>query len=583
MFANGLWVKFVIMNKKLVTAIIVLMAIVLTGMVLIQFYWINKALVLREQQFHYNVYEAMDVAVKKMEREQALELMTNRYSYPGLKLGTSPAGKKLTSLSPDPAKTFTPFNVNFTSLIGAEEEEKEEAKEPKTEEIQSPELLASNTNFAASNSNSIDLMPEIDITIDTFVKLDTIDNNITYYSNINFRMEDCVSTYEVKGNNRSDLIVSLNNSAFAFQRKKDAFNDLFFDFIQGEEPTTSKVDRTTLENYLSDELNKRGITTPYEYTVKSSYGKSMAKSVGFQEEPELQVHRMTLFPGDIFADPSYLYVYFPNQRSFILSSLGTMSFTSIILILIVSLCFAYTIHIIFRQKKLSDMKTDFINNMTHELKTPVATISLASEMLKDDAILENKAKLSRYAGVIHDENKRLGGQVEKVLQMAVIDKGDLKLKTERINVHELIDRVVDQLALQIENRGGKLQCHLDAQQTIIDADDVHITNIIFNLLDNAIKYSTEQLDISVSTRNVKGGIAISVSDKGIGMNKEQQRRVFERFYRVPTGNIHNVKGFGLGLSYVKAMVEAHGGSIKVISELQKGSTFEIYMPQNNLN
>jgi two-component system phosphate regulon sensor histidine kinase PhoR len=216
--------------------------------------------------------------------------------------------------------------------------------------------------------------------------------------------------------------------------------------------------------------------------------------------------------------------------------------------------------------------------MTHELKTPVATISLASEMLQKDNIIENREKALRYDGIIYDENKRLGEQVEKVLQMAVLEKGDFKLKKNLVDLHSIIKQVTEKMMLQIESRNGKLQLYLNATDAVTRVDEVHFSNIISNLLDNAIKYSPENPDITISTLNEKNQIVIAVSDKGIGMSKDAQKRVFEKFYRVPTGNIHNVKGFGLGLSYVKIMTEAHGGSITLQSEPGKGSTFQIFLP-----
>jgi two-component system phosphate regulon sensor histidine kinase PhoR len=290
---------------------------------------------------------------------------------------------------------------------------------------------------------------------------------------------------------------------------------------------------------------------------------------------------VTLFPSDLFSEHNYLFVNFPTKHDYIRKSLGTMAFSSIGLILAISLCFAYTIHVIFRQKKLSDMKTDFVNNMTHELKTPISTISLASEMLRDQKVAADTQRIQKYAGVIHEENKRLGSHVEKVLQMAVIDRGEHKLKLSYINLHELIQKALDKMMLQLEERGGKLHTEFTARFPEARVDETHFINIITNLLDNAIKYSNEHPDITVATRDHSGGIVISVSDKGIGMSREAQRRVFEKFYRVPTGNVHNVKGFGLGLSYVKAMVDAHGGNVKLKSELNKGTTFEIFIPHSN--
>jgi two-component system phosphate regulon sensor histidine kinase PhoR len=204
-------------------------------------------------------------------------------------------------------------------------------------------------------------------------------------------------------------------------------------------------------------------------------------------------------------------------------------------------------------------------------------------MLMNDSVANDKPRLQRFANVIHEENKRLGGQVEKVLQMAVLDKGEAKLNLSKLDVHERMKAVVDKMTLQMDDRGGEFILKLKATRTQLTADELHFTNIITNLVDNAIKYSLNAPKVTLATEDATNGIVISVTDEGIGMNKEQQKRVFEKFYRVPTGNIHNVKGFGLGLSYVKAMVEAHGGSIRLRSELLKGSTFEVFLPYTTTN
>jgi two-component system phosphate regulon sensor histidine kinase PhoR len=232
----------------------------------------------------------------------------------------------------------------------------------------------------------------------------------------------------------------------------------------------------------------------------------------------------------------------------------------------------------FTQKKLSEIKSDFINNMTHELKTPLATISLAIDALTNEKVIHDTEKIRYYSSMIKDENKRMNKQVEKILQAARIEKQDISLKLQRLNAHDVISKITNNLSLQIQERSGTLSLKLDAVKYEIDADEVHFSNIIFNLLDNAIKYSKDQPVIQVSTENSNGMLALKVKDNGIGMNKETQGRVFEKFYRAHTGNLHNVKGFGLGLSYVKAMVEAHGGRVKVESTQGKGSTFTVFFP-----
>lgn len=266
-------------------------------------------------------------------------------------------------------------------------------------------------------------------------------------------------------------------------------------------------------------------------------------------------------------------IFFPNRANVIFRSLGFMSVSSSFLTLLLLFTFAFTLYIVFKQKRLSDMKGDFVNNMTHELKTPISTISLASQMLNNKSISSSDKNYDRIAGIIADESNRLGYQVERVLQMAKFDQGDLKLNFQEISAHEYIDSVISNFTLQVEAKEGMLIPSLHADDNKIFADPVHFTNVISNLLDNAVKYSREKPEIYIETMNRNEGLVISVRDNGIGISKANQRRVFDKFFRVPTGNVHSVKGFGLGLSYVKKIVEEHEGKIFVESELGTGTTF----------
>lgn len=252
-------------------------------------------------------------------------------------------------------------------------------------------------------------------------------------------------------------------------------------------------------------------------------------------------------------------------------------------ILILIFAFYYTIATISRQKKLSVIKNDFISNMTHEFKTPISTISLAAEMLNDDTVIKTPEKQQRFVKMIRDENKRLSILVESILQTSILDKGEFKLKRSDIDVHEIINQAIQNTQLLIDQRQGTITKQLDAFKCLINADKVHLTNIIFNLIDNAIKYTKDSPNILITTKDTLEGIEISVKDNGIGISKENQRKIFDKFYRVPTGNVHNVKGFGLGLSYVLAVVEKHNGTINVVSELGKGSTFKIVMPYKKVD
>ena len=288
-------------------------------------------------------------------------------------------------------------------------------------------------------------------------------------------------------------------------------------------------------------------------------------------------YKVTLFPLER-PTPGELRIFFPNRTNIIWSSLwqnflAVLLFTGVILF-----SFFYTLNVVFRQKKVSEMKTDFINNMTHEFKTPIATISLATDSITSPKISQDPEKVVRFANIIQQENKRMNSQVEKVLQMALIDKEEFNLKLTEVNLHDLIHRAVENIGLQVEKRGGTATVELEATNPIVEGDMTHISNIINNLLDNANKYSPENPEISVHTRNVSNGVQVIVKDKGVGMSAEDRKHIFDKFYRVHTGNLHDVKGFGLGLSYVKALITAHNGQVDVKSELGKGSSFILFFP-----
>lgn len=252
--------------------------------------------------------------------------------------------------------------------------------------------------------------------------------------------------------------------------------------------------------------------------------------------------------------------------------------SSIALLLVLIFIFAYTIYAIIRQKKITEMKTDFINNMTHEFKTPVATIMIASEALKDPEVVEDKSRISRLAGIIYDENIRLGNHIERVLSVARLEKKEIKLESNPVAVNDLINAVVDSMSLQLQKRNAHVALSLNAVDDIVIGDELHLSNVIYNLIDNANKYSTADPQITISTKSNLQKLIIEVADKGIGMTKDQTKRIFDQFYRVPTGNLHDVKGFGLGLNYVQDIVTQMNGTIKVYSEKDKGTTFEVILP-----
>ncbi|HMJ47582.1 MAG TPA: HAMP domain-containing sensor histidine kinase [Ferruginibacter sp.] len=273
-----------------------------------------------------------------------------------------------------------------------------------------------------------------------------------------------------------------------------------------------------------------------------------------------------------------LSVIVPDQKSLVWKEMIWFILGSILFTFIITTAFFITIRTLLKQKKLSEIKSDFINNMTHEFKTPLATISLAVDALKNEKVSSDKEKTNYFTGIIKEENKRMNKQVETILQAALLDKQEVQLNLKRLSAHDLITSALNNIHLQVEEKKGELEVHLDAEKQVILADEVHFTNLINNLLDNAVKYSKDNLQIKLSTQNAGNHLKIKIEDNGIGMNKETLNKIFEKFYRAHTGNVHNVKGFGLGLSYVKTMIDAHHGTIKAESVLGKGSNFCITMP-----
>ena len=349
-----------------------------------------------------------------------------------------------------------------------------------------------------------------------------------------------------------------------------------------------------LDRMLSEELHNAGIETPYHYGIYSNVTNGFVINdnhyMVLEEDAQMSriggddllhntKYRVSLFPEGKQV-PGMLMIHFPARVSAVWGSvirnlIGSVLFTGIILF-----CFAYTIMIIFRQKKVSEMKNDFINNMTHEFKTPIATISLAADSIASPMVSDHPDKVRRFADIIRQENRRMNNQVEKVLQMAVIEKQELEVKRVPVNLHEVIHSAAENFGILIEKRDGRLQTELEAENPVIEGDLTHISSMINNLLDNANKYSPEEPVITIRTANTDKGVEIAITDEGQGMSKDTVKHIFDKFYRVHTGDRHDVKGFGLGLSYVKAMMDAHQGQVRVSSELGKGSTFTLFFPFN---
>ncbi len=339
-----------------------------------------------------------------------------------------------------------------------------------------------------------------------------------------------------------------------------------------------QIDEELIYNELKKSLQENNIPLDFEYGIKRDSIFDFPKPVTDTSKVANTVFQTQLYPNDIFQKNIKLAVFFPGKDGFIYRSLNWLLLASFLFSLIILLTFALSIFYILRQKKISEMKSDFINNMTHEFKTPIATISVASDSITNEKVVSNPERIKYFAGMIKKENARMNRQVEDILTIARLDRKDFEFNWETIDVHDLIKDAVQGIALQIEKRGGKIETTFDAANPMVSTDRIHCTNVIYNLIDNANKYSVDPPEIKISTGNLQKGVLISVEDKGIGMTKAVQAKIFERFYRQSSGDIHNVKGFGLGLSYVKAVIEANHGTIRVQSEPEKGSKFDVFLP-----
>lgn len=421
-------------------------------------------------------------------------------------------------------------------------------------------------------------------------------NSSTKSFEYSLKSPDGTSNYKIKGtlnaiNTESgDNVKGLSDSYSNMQKilkgqylyQQGVLNEVILNILAqaSNRPIEERADSAVVRKYLQVELESNGLDLPFEYALVTRNGTVIYESANYDANERENTYSQVVFPNDPVNKMNYLKVMFPTKSDYIFSSIKFMvpSFAFSFILLAV---FLYTIILAFRQKKLTEMKNDFINNMTHEFKTPISTISLAAQMLNDDSVRKSPMMMQHISTVINDETKRLRFQVEKVLQMSMFDKQKATLKLQEVDANAAIANIVNTYKIKVEKYGGKIESQLDAEDSIVNVDEMHFTNVIFNLLDNALKYRRDDvpLELKVSTRNIGDNrIEIVIGDNGIGIKKEDQKKIFEKFYRVSTGNRHDVKGFGLGLAYVHKMITELKGDIRVESEPNVGSNFIITLP-----
>lgn len=522
------------MNSRYINAIFAIVCVVLLGLIVVQANWVKNSYRLHEQRFDQEVGLALSNTTHKLEINEAENYFRNA--------GIPNLGQTL-SMIYDTMQTLRQYNDNF--------------------------MLIDSTGQKAMKFGFSD-------TTGAFVS--RFFGSVTYLQDkaeqIHSQPLDITQIHNPKERERKIIEQQ-------FKKYRHFFEELAVRFMLDDKCLRERIDSATLVNQLAFEIKNVGIESPYEFALYDNF--SSAPVIGNLKMDSLEeksnYYSIPVYSNDFYSNSGFLIVSFPEKTHYILQSMWLIIFTTLAFVFIIAASFGASFYIIFRQKKIDGLKNDFINNMTHELKTPVATISLATQMLQNEKVISSPEKIKRYSEIIDEENKRLTGHIENVLQAARLDRGGLKLKSEKLDIHELLEDIILSFELRLENENGKLQANFKAQQPIINGDKMHITNALSNVIENAIKYRKETpLNVTISTQNSDSGVIITIADNGIGISKENQKMIFEKFYRVPTGNIHNVKGFGLGLSYVKIIVEAHHGTIRVNSELGKGSEFHIHLP-----
>ena len=524
------------MKKSTFYVLMVIAGMALAGLIGVQAYWIYDAFSIKEQQFAQLVNTTLNGITEDIQTYEAVQVIREMdMPYPFQR------NFKLQS---------APKSLLDTIIAGKKQFELPYLRIPNDEKNTFQNNYWQPQNFIQQN-----------------------------FMQINARFNDGSSKMQISGSSSMSVISPFISPEERRARRRMIAEVTVARLQQSNFKLEDRIDGEDLDYIIRSEMNKSDIHLPFEYAVfEKNCKEKIYQSANFQPKKENVLFSTSLFPFDWFeSQPYYLNVYFPNQGNYLFRSIGFMSISSIVFTLVVILTFAATIFQMLRQKKITSIRIDFVNNITHELKTPISTISLASQMLNDKTIPNESKNYDHLSTVIADESKRLSQQVEKILQMAIFDHGKLMIKFKELDVHELANTVVRNMLIQIKNKNGQIIKNLDATNSIAEVDEVHFTNVMFNLIDNAIKYSNGRPDITVSTADTSDGLSVSIQDKGIGISKTDQKRIFDQFYRVSTGNVHNVKGFGLGLSYVRNVVKAHNGTIEIESEPGRGTRFTIFL------
>lgn len=515
------------------------MSISLTGIILVQLYWINTSLKKSEEEFKLHIQQVLGNVAQVVDNK---ELISFYKQYQKIKdsIGKDPETSTLKEFYFLERDRKTNETILYTNSIVAE-------------------------NYGISGSF-----------FDKSAKSLSLDNIIANRKTEIFD-GSTVDNSKIKLNNSPNLTIEKKGNLSILDK---ANFQVYFKDIVTQRPIQDRIKFNDLEKDIKNELDKYEIKTPFEFAVYSNGLATKIRSNNFNYDKEKTFSIPILLDNEKTSDYRLL-ISFPQKSKFLFSSLLGLSFLSLLFTLVIILTYSSALRLLMNQKQISEIKTDFINNMTHEFKTPIATISLALDAIRNPKIIDDKEKVQRYLQMIKDENKRMHAQVENVLRISKLEKNELDISKVTHDVHEILDHAVEHISLIVEDRNGFIKKQFNATRTTILLNEMHFTNVIVNILDNAVKYSTQEPKITVTTENSKDFIIIKIKDEGDGISKTALKKVFDKFYREHTGDIHNVKGHGLGLAYVKQIVEDHNGQIYVESDKGKGSTFFLKMPLIN--
>ena len=543
------------MSKNKFIILIFMMLLSLTGIIWVQIIWIKGAAGILNEKFDMAVIASLNDAANRIESNRRISMYNDFMFGEPIIQGNSETDitgyMSIGSYSSTDGTNFS-YSITRQSVTGTIDSSGEMLLNP-------PVISRNDTTFLADSGTYIITSPEKPGELNIIRKGDS------------------------KGSETRPLSINRREFLDWVRRRSDEFRNMSDQMISEvyQWEKTVDINRNEVALSLRNSFLFSRILTPFEFAIiKNGEVEEGTFKKSDKNDFKKSNYKVRLFPDNIIPQDIILSVVFPERTNYVLGSMVWLLSGSFLFSLIILATFALSLYFIIRQKKISEMKSDFINNMTHEFKTPIATISLAADTITNPKVINDETSIRHFIGMIKKENSRMNKKVETILQIASLDKKEIDFKFEDLSLHAVIERAVETIEIQVHQRNGRINLQLKAQEPVIYGDQEHLTNLVNNLLDNAIKYSPGNPDILIETTNTEKGIILSVEDKGIGMTKSVQSKIFERFYRQSSGNIHDVKGFGLGLNYVRAIIDAHKGNVTVTSEPGKGSRFDIFLPFN---